>query len=231
MRYQRQGHVRAAKQIQEFARPRCARLSWKLCATLVALSVLAGPAETTWDTLRHLSKHHVYTVLSRNGACLTGAFVAADDKEIVLDLAQQGEHGLSRSDILRISLGETADIHSAVYSARSSWADLIALQTPPYYSDLMVITSDNREFKGPLLGVSQDQLTLYVDNREMRFSKEYVDRVFLTSTKPSVERPGAHRSIKLPKKGNSQTQPVPLYEVTEREDDSPLECPPDYRRQ
>ena len=201
------------------------------CAILVAFSVLAGPAETAWDALRHLSKHHAYTVLSRNGACLTGMFVSVDDKEIILDLPQQGEHGLLRPDILRISLGDTADIHSAVYSARSSWADLIALQTPPYYSDLMVITSDNREFKGPLLGVSQDQLTLFVDNREMRFSKEYVDRVFLTSTKPSGERPGAHRGIKLSKKGNSQTQPVPLYEVTAREDDSPLECPADYRRQ
>jgi hypothetical protein len=197
----------------------------------VALSVSAGPAETSWDTLRHLSKHHAYTVLSRNGACFTGTFVSADDKGIVLDLPKQGEHGLLRPDVLRISLGETADIHTAVYSARSSWADLIALQTPPYYSDLMVITSDNREFKGPLLGVSPEQLTLFVDNREMRFSKEYVDRVFLTSTKPSGERPGAHKGIKLPKKGNSQTQPVPLYEVTEREDDSPLECSPDYRRQ
>ncbi len=206
-------------------------MRYKLSAILVALSVLAGPPESSWDVLRHLPKHHVYTVLSRNGVCVTGAFVSVDDNEIVLDLPQQGEHSLRRPDILRISLGETADIHAAVYSARSSWADLIALQTPPYYSDLMVITSDNREFKGPLLGVSPDQLTLFVDNREMRFSKEYVDRVFLTGTKPSVERPGARRGIKLPKKGNSQTQPVPLYEVTEREDDSPLECPPDYRRQ
>ena len=207
-------------------------MKYKLFPILVAMAVLADPAETSWDALRHLPKRHVYTVLSRGGACVTGAFVSADDKEFVLALPQQREHSLSRPDILRISLGETADIHSTVYSARSSWTDLLALQTPPYYSDLMVVTSDNRRFKGPLLGVSRDQLTLFVDDHEMRFAKEYVDRVFLTSTKPSFEGPGAHRGlIKLPKKGNSQPQPVPLYEITERQDDSPVDCSPADRRQ
>ncbi len=204
-------------------------MKYKLCAMLISVSVLAGPAESSWDALRHLPKHHIYTVLSHGGVCVTGAFVSAGEKEFVLALPQ-GEHAFPRSDVLRISLGGTADIHSTVYSGRSSWADLLALQTPPYYSDLLVITSDNRQFRGPLLGVSPDQLTLFVDDHEMRFTREYVDRVFLTSTKPSSERPGAHRTlIKLPKKGTEQ--PVPLYEVTERQDDSPLECQPGYRRQ
>jgi hypothetical protein len=207
-------------------------VKYTLCAILIALPVLSGPVETSWDALRHLPKHHIYTVLSRNGACFTGAFLSADDKEVVLALPQQGEHSVARPDILRISVGETADLHSAVYSARSSWADLLALATPPYYSDLLVITSDNRQFKGPLLGVSPDQLSLFVDSKEMRFTKEYVDRVFLTSTEPTVKRPGAHRGlIKLSKKGNSQTQLVPLYEVTERQDDSPVNCSLSDRRQ
>jgi hypothetical protein len=204
----------------------------KLCAFLLALTGLAGPGETSWDILRRLPKNHLYTVLNRNGACVTGTFVSLSDIEIVLALPQKGERSFSRADILRISLGETADVHSAVYSARSSWSDLLALQTPPYYSDLMVVTSDNRQFKGPLLAVSTDQLTLYVDNHEMRFTKEYVDRVLLTSTKPTFEQPGQHRSlIKLPKKGNSQMQPVPLYEITAHQDDSKIDCQPTYRRQ
>ncbi len=206
-------------------------MNYKVCAILVAISLSAGPDQTSWDALRHLPKHRVYTALTRGGTCVTGAFVFADDKGIVLAGPSQSERSLLRPDILRISLGETADIHSTVYSARSSWADLIALETPPYYSDLMVITSDNRQFRGPLLGVSPNQLTLFVDNHEMRFAKEYIDRVLLTSTAPTFERAGPKRSLRLSKKGNSHTQSVPLYQVNEPQDDSPLTCSPDYRRQ
>jgi hypothetical protein len=171
-------------------------------------------------------------VLSRHGACVTGEFVSADDTQFVLTVPPQGERSVARSEILRISLGETADIHSTVYSARSSWADLAALETPPYYSDLMVVTSDNRQFRGTLLGVSATQLSVFVDNHEMRFAKEYVDSVFLTSTTPSSEPPGSRRGLlKLPKKSNSQSQSVPLYVVTERQDDSPAACSSAYRRQ
>jgi hypothetical protein len=206
-------------------------MKYQWCALLFAVSVVAGPGETSWNVLARLPKHHIYTILSRNGTCVTGAFVSADDRQIVLD-AQQGERGVARTEILRISLGQTADIHSTVYSARSSWADLLALQSPPYYSDLMVITSDNRQFRGPLLGVSAGQLSLFVDNHEMRFAKEYVDRVFLTTTSPTFERPGVRRAFsKLAKKGSSQTLPVPLYEVTEAQDDSPVNCSPGYQRQ
>jgi hypothetical protein len=188
----------------------------------LALSVPAGPAETPWETLRHLSKHHVYTVLKRDGACATGTFVGVSDNAITLDTAPQGEHNVLRSDVLRISLGETADIHEAVYSSRSSWADLESLETPPYYSDLMIVTSDNRQFKGTLLGISDDQLTLTVDHHEMRFAKEYVDRVFLTS----VEQPGSHRSLRKLPKLNAPMQPVPLYEITARQDNSRVDCVP-----
>ncbi len=213
MKYKRKGHAH------------------KLWAVLAAMPLLAGPADPSWEALRHLPKHHIYTVLNRSGSCVTGAFVSADEKEIVL-AAQQGEQSIAKPNILRIASGQTADIHTTVYTARSSWADLLALETPPYYSDLMVVTSDNRQFKGPLLGVSRDQLTLFIDNHEMRFAKEYVDRVFLTSTEPTFERGGAHRSlIKLRKKSSSQTQAVPLYEVTQPQDDSPVDCSPGQRRQ
>jgi hypothetical protein len=197
-----------------------------------ALAALAGPAETPWEAVRHLPKHHVYTVLDRGGACVTGAFVSASGNEITLALPQQRQRSLYRSGILRISLGETADIHFAVYSARSSWSDLQALPQPPSSSDVMVVTSDNREFQGPLMGVSSDQLSLFVDGHEMRFAKEYVDRALLIGANPASEPPGSHRSlIKLPKKASSSMQPIPLYDVNAHEDNSQVDCLPAYRRQ
>jgi hypothetical protein len=199
---------------------RCAIAFW--AGLSFAVSALAGPAETPWDTLRHLPKHRVYTVLNRDGACATGTFVAVSDSEITLDTAPHGEHIIPRSDVLRISLGETADLHAAVYSARSSWSDLESLETPPYYSELMVVTSDNRQFKGSLLGISNDELTLTVDHLEMRFAKEYVDRVLLAS----IEQPGAHRSLRKLPKLNAPMQPVPLYEITARQDNSRVDCLP-----
>lgn len=203
-----------------------------LLALPLALTVLAGSVESPWEALRHLPKHHVYTVLNHDGACFTGAFVSASDSDLILTVPERGDKRLARSGILRISAGETSDIHSTVYSARSSWADLQALQAPPYYSDLLVITADERQFKGSLLGISGDQLTLIVGRQEMKFAKEYVARVLLTSIKSTFEQSGLHRSLMvIPKKVIAPMQPVPLYEVTANEDNSRVECLSAYRRQ
>ena len=190
---------------------------------LLALPAICTSPETPWEALRHLSKRHVYTALRRDGSCVTGSFVSLSENTLVLE--QGGERPLLKPDIVRISSGETPDVHTAVYSGRSSWADLLALASPPYYSQLMLITADARQFSGPLLGVSNDQLTLMVDKKEMRFAKEFLARVFLTGKKPAFEQSGLHWSVlDVPK------QPVPLYEVTAHEDDSKLDCAETYRR-
>ena len=193
---------------------------------LLAAAALPAHSESPWEALKHLSKHHVYTVLSRDGSCFSGSFVSISDNFIALNGRQ-----FNRPDILRISAGETPDVHTAVFSGRSSWADLEALQSPPYYSSLMVITTDERQFTGPLIGVASDQLTLMVEGKEMRFAKEFLARVFLTGKKPAFEQSGLHwNPLDLPKKVISPMQPIPLYEVTAREDNSKLECSPAYRR-
>ncbi len=197
-----------------------------------AFTVLSAPLETPWEALRHLPKHHIYTVLKYDGACLTGSFSATSNDQFVLSVPQLGDKSIPRVDVLRIAAGESPDIHSTVYSARSSWADLQSLQSPPYYSDLLVITTDERQFKGSLLGVSSDELTLIVDHQEMKFAKEYVARVFLTSIKPTFERTGLRLGVlPLPKKVLPTLQPIPLYEVSARQDDSPVNCSSTYRRQ
>ena len=187
---------------------------------LVLIAAAALPArsaspESPWEALKHLSKHRVYTVLNRDGSCFSGAFVSISDNVISLNQRQ-----FNRSDV-----------HTAVYSGRSSWADLEALQSPPYYSSLMVITTDERQFTGPLIGVASDQLTLMVEGKEMRFAKEFLARVFLTGKKPAFEQSGLHwNPLDLPKKVMAPMQPIPLYEVSAREDNSKLECSPTYRR-
>jgi hypothetical protein len=199
---------------------------------MMALSAMSGPIDTPWEALQHLPKHHVYTVLNQNGTCVTGAFVSVSEKEFILRRDDQTEQHLHRPDIVRISAGETADVHTTVFSGRSSWFDLQALHAPPYYSELLIITTDDRQFRGPLLGASSDQLTLFVDHKEeMRFAKSYVSRVLLTDLKP--EQPGVHRNVlALTKRVVSPSmQPVPLYEGNQREDDSPIGCLPTYRRQ
>jgi hypothetical protein len=131
-----------------------------------ALPGLSAGAETPWDALRHLPKHHVYTVLESDGSCFTGAFVSVSENVFVID--QGGEKPLPKADIVRISSGETPDVH--------------------YY--LFELNAGHRrypQFTGPLLGVSSNQLTLVVDHKEMRFSKEFLARVFLTGKKPAFE--------------------------------------------
>ncbi len=196
-----------------------------LISFMAILPVAAASPETPWDSLRHLSKKHVYTVLNRDGSCLTGSFVAVTENSFVID--QGGEKPVAKAEILRISSGETPDVHTTVYSARSSWADVQALQSPPYYSMLMLVTVDARKFKGSLLGVSSDQLTLMVDGNEMRFSKEFLASVLLTGKKPAFEQSSVHLNpLDLSKKVISPMQPIPLYELNTREDNSQLECAP-----
>ena len=180
---------------------------------------LAAEAETPWDALRHLPKRHIYTVLNRDGSCVTGEFLSVTDSSFIVK--QDGERPLPKPDIVRISAGETPDVHTTVYSARSSWTDVQALQSPPYYSNLRLLTADARQFAGDLIGVTSDQLILTVDGKEMRFSKEFLARVFLTGKKPAYQQSGLHwNPLDLSKKVISPMQ----------QDDSKLECSAAYRR-
>lgn len=155
---------------------------------------------------------------------MTGNFISVSDDSFVIE-TDTAHQPLPKQDIVRISAGETPDVHTTVYSARSSWADVEALQSPPYYSNLLLITSDARQFVGSLIGVSADELVLTVDGKEMRFSKEFLTRVFLTGKKPAYEGTTVHwNPIDLSKKVVSRTQPVPLYEKTARQDNAVLTC-------
>lgn len=197
----------------------------KAVTLLCILTFSAFPAnpESPWDGLRHLSKRHIYTVLTRDGSCVTGNFVALTDNTFVID--QGGEKPIPKAEIVRISAGDTADVHTTVFSARSSWADVQALQSPPYYSSLLLFTSDSRRFSGPLIGVSSDQLILMVDGKEMRFAKDFLARVLLTGKKPAFEGSGGHwNPMDLPKKVISPPQPVPLFEAGGHEDNVILDC-------
>jgi hypothetical protein len=201
-----------------------------LMAASLSLPAFSGPAETPWEALRRLSKHRVYTVLNHDGSCASGKFVSAAENEFVL-AEEKNQHKFAREAILRISAGETPDVHFAVYSARSSWSDLQALHTPPYYSDLMIITADERQFRGRLLGASARELTVFINGKQMLFSKDYVARVLLTGQKPEIEQSGPFGNVlDLRKKVISPKQLVPLYEVTLREDNSRVECSSAYRR-
>ena len=190
---------------------------------VTAMASLAAAPETPWDALRHLSKRHVYAVLNRDGYCVAGAFVAVSENAFVIE--QAGQRSLPKAQILRISTGERPDVHTAVYSARSSWADVQALQSPPYYSSLLLITADGRQFSGSLIGVWSDQLSLMVKGKEMRFAKEFLARVLLTGKKPAFEGSEMFwNPMKLPRRMVPPMQPVPLYEVTAQQDNSTVEC-------
>ncbi len=190
---------------------------------VTAMALRAAAPETPWDALRHLSKRHVYAVLNRDGSCLAGAFVSVSENVFVIE--QTEERSLPKAEILRISTGERPDVHTAVYSARSSWADVQALQSPPYYSSLLLVAADGRQFSGSLIGVWSDQLSLMVKGKEMRFAKEFVARILLTGKKPAFEGSEMFwNPMKLPRKLTSPMQPVPLYEVTAQQDNSNVEC-------
>ena len=190
---------------------------------VTAMALLAAAPETPWDALRHLSKRHVYAVLNRDGSCAAGAFVSVSENAFVIE--QAGERSLPKAEILRISTGEKPDVHTTVYSARSSWADVQALQSPPYYSNLLLVTADGRQFNGFLIGVWSDQLSLMVNGKEMRFAKEFLARILLTGKKPAFEGSQMFwNPMKLPRKMIPPMQPVPLYEVTAQQDNSTVEC-------
>lgn len=197
---------------------------------ILAQPARSGPVDNPWDALRRLPKHQIYTVLNRDGSCLTGGIAGVSDSTLLLSDADQGQRQLARPGILRISIGETPDVRSTVYSGRSSWLDLQALHVPPYHSDLLIFTTDDRQFKGYLLGITSDQLSIFAEGKEeMRFAKEFISRVLLT--RPGSEQTGVHRSLfSLPKRIVSPMQAVPLYEVTEGEDNSRVECSTSYRR-
>ncbi len=190
---------------------------------LVATMAFSATPETPWDALRHLSKRHVYAVLNRDGSCVAGTFVSVSENAFVIE--QGAERSFHKAEILRISTGKRPDVHTAVYSARSSWADVQALQSPPYFSNLLIIAADGRQFSGSLIGVWSDQLSLMVNGKEMRFAKEFLARVLLTGKKPAFEGSEMFwNPMKLPRKMMPPMRPIPLYEVTAPQDNSLVQC-------
>ena len=75
-----------------------------------AFTVLSAPLETPWEALRHLPKHHIYTVLKYDGACLTGSFSATSNDQFVLSVPQLGDKSIPRVDVLRIAAGDSVDL-------------------------------------------------------------------------------------------------------------------------
>ena len=84
---------------------------------LIALGLIAGD----WDNLKEITRDRDYTVVLRDGRCINGRLVASDEHQVTMDSGVAG-----RSEVLRISDDRGDSAHNAVFSGRSSWADVMA---------------------------------------------------------------------------------------------------------
>ena len=207
-------------------------MKFKICPLKLILwasfvtPLFSEPPEDAWSSLKRLGHKQVITSLDRDGSCLTGTLVSSSPNWIILALDKDHERQILRPLILRISLGGSSDLHSVLFSARSSWADIRRLENNQPKS-LLVATTDGKEFRGRLENVTDDELNLYQDGKDLKFAKAYVSRIFLLHEKPAPERSGIERGILVPlelPKMLSHRAPVQLYDAAVPQDDTVFEC-------
>jgi hypothetical protein len=148
-------------------------------------------AEETWQNLKRMRRDREYTVVLRNGSCLTGRVEEVDDSVLKLSAAgdQQARNTGSqtikgaRADILRVTDNRSGDPHGAIYSGRSSWADVRASRPYEKSEWLKIVDKKGKEQTCKSPQVVEDGLKC----GNVEISKKEIARVYYVRLKPASD--------------------------------------------
>ncbi len=194
------------------------------CALVLAQSSGRGPIRT--DHAASL------TFMQRDGSCVTGLILKIDPKVVTVRSSQPPSVTIRRQDLLQVSQGD-----ALVYSARSSWADVLAIQLGPRES-LLVKIRNGRVIRATPLRVSADSIVykrfLWM---KKRYAKDQIVTVDYLRVKPdsdafdyfTQEAPAMlffYPEFYDRLSGLEGRIPVRLYDSVRSEDDAVLKCSP-----
>lgn len=199
-------------------------------AGLVLFLCFSTAAQSSQDTLNHVSRFSTFTFFKRDGTCLYGTIAKADAATITVNQVNQSSTILNRGDILQISQGD-----ALLLSARSSWADVAS--TPVNSSEALVLSLKNgHKAKGKPLKVMPQSITLKHDFVATTYPKGEIATVVYLRVKPESNNfdylleEAPFLVFFTPEfywrsAGLEGRIPVLLYDASKPENNTPLKCP------
>ena len=129
----------------------------RACISLFLVVALGFGADDGWSNLSRITRDTTYAVISRDGKCTVGSLISADAHEVVVrDVNGTATH-FRRGDVARFA-EETGDAHDAIYSGRSSWADL--KESDPFWREsVRIVTRTGEELDWQAPKLSDDSIT------------------------------------------------------------------------
>lgn len=132
-----------------------------------------------------------FTFLDAKGSCFHGRIVSLTSDRVAVRYWSYEKHPqpvmitLQRPDVRRISDGSKAiDI---VYSGRSSWVDVRALQHIGSHEAVVLITKDGTGHKGRFSDVSDNDVKLMHGTKTVHIAEKEVAQVYYLREKPVGE--------------------------------------------
>jgi len=131
----------------------CLKLNNAAKFGLLITCACAG-AQSSADQLQKAGESSTLTFVMRDGACLRGTVAKADAASITVQPFKQKSVGLRRDELLQVSQG-----NALVFSARSSWLDVINAHLYPG-EFLVVVTNGGKRIKGTVVNAGLDSITM-----------------------------------------------------------------------
>jgi hypothetical protein len=170
------------------------------------------------------------TFMKRDGTCVDGPIATITPKSVTVQPPQKAPVTIQRSDLLRVTQED-----AVLFSARSSWADVEAVQLSPHES-FTVKTRKGQLIQGRPLSVSDNgffyRRFLWLKRRYLKKQIVAVDYLRMKPASPAFDYFTQEAPALLffyPEfydrlAGLEGHVPVRLYDVLLHEDNAPLKC-------
>ena len=166
----------------------------------LAFIVLVPPAhwaqtqpDESWKNLGRIQHDRTYAFALRDGRCFSGSLISTDEESLAVEASQRGvpskltpntpsRIAWKRGDVLLVSDNYPPGPRDAIYSGRSSWADVMASR-PTAAEWLGIVTRDGRERKCRQPAVSDDAVRC--DGSTV--ARSDIARVYYVRLKPATD--------------------------------------------
>jgi hypothetical protein len=180
-------------------------------------------------SLDHVTRSAAFTFMQRNGKCVTGNISQADAATITVQQLDKSSIAIQRDALYQVIQG-----NALLFSARSSWADVVGVHLYPNET-LLVTMRGGKQVRGKPVMVSADAIILKHGLSKTRYPKMEIATIDYLRAKPPTdsfqatlqEAPYAlffypefyHRMA-----GLAGRIPVRLFDAAKPEDNAPLSC-------
>jgi len=215
-------------------RSACCILALTVVATPIFASAKSPDPAGAWSVLGKITHKRTYIIETRDHRCHVGTITELTPDHLALLNSSNSPDAVifSRAGVLRVISGRIV-----YYSGRSSWSDLSSLRVRGR-GRLKIVTTIGKTYKvKPPYTVSDEGITLYASGKSTKVPKSEIAQVYEMVVKPLTD----FREYSLGELGPmvifdpdwyvwvlhlEQYVPVLLYNASESEDNSPLQCAP-----